>query len=270
MVAEGAMTLLAETFFQRYDNQLTAALSLVVAFSLIILVDRLIKRRGRQVRSALALDELDPVVDTRLRLVRRFVEASIAVIGVAVALSQFAALDRLATSILASGVLAAAVIGFAARQTLANVIAGVMLFISQPIRIGDLVTFEGQTGTVEDVRLSYTWLRTRDDTRVIVPNERLAAGVIRNDSIVTPRVIAEISLWLPAHSDADRALELLAELAGEEGTVSMAEMDPEGRIRLTVSGTAGAAHDRAKREAELRADCLRCLRKAGLLSTQET
>src|SRR3712207_1125181 len=77
MVAEGAMTLLAETFFQRYDNQLTAALSLVVAFSLILFVDRLIKRRGRQVRSALALDQLDPVVDTRLRFVRRFVEAAI-------------------------------------------------------------------------------------------------------------------------------------------------------------------------------------------------
>jgi hypothetical protein len=43
-------------------------------------------------------------------------------------------------------------------------------------------------------------------------------------------------------------------------------MDPEGRVRLAVSGTAGAAHDRAKREAELRAECLRVLRGAGLLA----
>jgi small-conductance mechanosensitive channel len=267
MVAEGAMPLLAETFFQRYDNQLTAVLSLVVAFSLILLVDRTIKRRGRQVRSAIGLDQLDPVVDTRLRFVRRLVEATIAIIGVAVALSQFAALDRLATSILASGALAAAVIGFAARQTLANGVAGVLLFVSQPLRIGDLVTFEGQTGTVEDVRLAYTWLRAHDDTRVIIPNERLAAGVIRNDSIITPRVVAEISIWLPAHADADLAVELLTEQAGDEGTVSLAEMDPEGRVRLTVTGTAGAAHDRAACEADLRADCLRTLRAAGLLST---
>ena len=260
---------LAETFFQRYDNQLTAALSVLIAFGLILVVDRFIKRRGRQLRSALSLDELDPVIDTRLRFVRRLVEAAIGIIGVAVALSQFTALDRLATSILASGVLAAAIVGFAARQTLANAVAGVLLFISQPLRIGDLVTFEGQTGTVEDVRLTYTWLRARDDTRIIVPNERLAAGVIRNDSIVTPRVVAEVSLWLPAHSDADEACRLLSEQAGEESTVSMAEMDPEGRIRLTVTGTAGAAHDRARREAELRAECLRTLRAAGLLSTQQ-
>jgi small-conductance mechanosensitive channel len=266
MVADRAMSILAETFFQRHENELTALLSLVLAFALIVVVDRLIKRRGHKVRTVLALDELDPVIDTRLRFVRRLVEATIAVIGIAVAISQFAALDRLATSILASGALAAAVIGFAARQTLANAVAGVLLFITQPVRIGDLVTVEGVTGTVEDVRVAYTWLRAADDTRVIVPNERLAANIIRNDSIVTPRVVAEISVWLPAAADADRACKLLGEQAGEESTVRIAEMDPEGRVRLTVTGTAGAAHDRAKREGELRADCLRTLRGAGLLA----
>jgi small conductance mechanosensitive channel len=186
---------------------------------------------------------------------------------VGVALSQFAALDRLATSILASGALAAAVIGFAARQTLANAVAGVLLFITQPVRIGDVVTVEGLTGTVEDVRVTYTWLRASDDTRLIVPNERLAANIIRNDSIISPRVIAEVSLWLPATADADKACELLGEHTGDEGTVRLAEMDAEGRVRLAVTGTAGAAHDRALREAELRADCLRVLRGAGLLQT---
>jgi small-conductance mechanosensitive channel len=258
---------LAETFLQRHDHVITAALSIAVAFGLILLVDRTIKRRGRSVRSALSLDELDPVVDTRLRFVRRLVEAAIAVIGIGVALSQFDALDRLATSVLASGALAAAVIGFAARQTLANAVAGVMLFVTQPLRIGDLVTIEEQTGTVEDVRLTYTWLRRGDDTRIIVPNERLAAGIIRNDSIVTPRVVAEISIWIPAHSDADRAVELLGDQVGEEGTARLADMDPEGRVRVTVTGTAGVAHDRAAREAELRAACLRCLRAEGLLET---
>jgi len=260
------MTLLAESFIQAHSDVFTALLALVIAATLIFLVDRLIKRQGRQMRSRLPI-ELDPVTDTRLRFIRRVVEASIAVVGVAVAISQFAALDRLATSILASSALAAAVIGFAARQTLANAVAGVLLFITQPVRIGDLVTVEDVTGTVEDVRLTYTWLRAGDDTRLIVPNERLAAVIIRNDSIVTPRVVAEVSLWLPAHVDAEHAWALLAEHVGTEGTVRLAEMDAEGRVRVAVSGTAGAAHDRAQREAELRADCLRELRAAGLLMT---
>jgi small-conductance mechanosensitive channel len=219
------------------------------------------------VRSRLGI-ELDPVTDTRLRFIRRLVEAAIAVVGVAVAISQFAALDRLATSILASSALAAAVIGFAARQTLANAVAGVLLFITQPVRIGDLITVEDLTGTVEDVRLTYTWLRAADDTRLIVPNERLAAVIIRNDSIVSSRVVAEVSVWLPGWVDADRACELLGEEIGETGTVRLAEMDAEGRIRVAVSGTAGAAHDRATREGELRASCLRALRGAGLLTRE--
>ena len=261
------MTLLAESFFQAHEDAITALLSLLIAAVLIFLVDRVIKRQGRRMRSRLGI-ELDPVTDTRLRFIRRVVEASIAVVGVAVAISQFAALDRLATSILASTALAAAVIGFAARQTLANIVAGVLLFITQPVRIGDLVTVEDLTGTVEDVRLTYTWLRAADDTRLIVPNERLAAVIIRNDSIISPRVIAEVSLWLPAHVDADRASELLGERIGEAGTVRLAEMDADGRVRVAVSGMAGAAHDRAGREAELRADCLRELRGAGLLTRE--
>jgi small conductance mechanosensitive channel len=260
------MTPLAESFIRENEAVLTALASLVVSAALIFAVDRFVKRRGREMRAALPI-EIDPVTDTRLRFLRRLVEAGIAIIGLAVAVSQFATLGKLATSILASGALAAAVIGFAARQTLANAVAGVMLFITQPVRIGDLVTVEDMTGTVEDVRLTYTWLRAGDDTRLIVPNERLAAVIVRNDSIISPRVIAEVSLWLPAHIDADRACALLRDRIADTGTVRIADMDAEGRISVAVSGTAGAAHDRSARESELRAECLRELRGAGLLAT---
>ena len=95
-------------------------------------------------------------------------------------------------AVLASSAIAAAVVGFAARQVLANAIAGLQIAITQPVRVGDQVTFEGEKGTVEDLRLTYTWLRTGTDARVIIPNERLAAGVLRNDSILRPT-----SRWRP-------------------------------------------------------------------------
>ena len=89
------------------------------------------------------------------------------------------------------------VVGFAARQTLANGIAGILLAITQPIRIGDLVTFEDETGEVEDVRLTYTYIRLDDGRRLVVPNERLAQSSIENHTIVDPRVQVEVSVWLP-------------------------------------------------------------------------
>ena len=156
------------------------------------------------------------MLDTRLRFIRRLIYASILLIGIAVALSQFTGLSNLAKSILASGALAAAIIGFAARQTLANVVAGIMLAITQPLRVGDWVTFEEQYGVVEDVRLNYTVLRTPGDVRVVIPNERLAAGILRNDTLGSDRIALDVSVWLAPGADVERALAVLADATGSE------------------------------------------------------
>jgi len=185
-------------------------------------------------------------------------------VGAALALNQFTAVDRVAGAILTSGAIAAAVIGFAARQTLANAIAGVLLAITQPLRIGDVVTFEGETGTVEDVRLTYTWLRTPGDTRVIVPNERLAAGILRNDSIVDAAVCVEASLWLSRDVDPVAALDALRAALGPVG-VRLAETTAEGS-RLLLLGPSASPHDRAGLEHALREQALRVLRDGGWLA----
>ena len=62
-----------------------------------------------------------------------------------------------------------------------------MLAITQPIRVGDWVTFEGNYGVVEDVRLNYTILRTASEQRIVIPNEKLAGGVMKNDTLVDRR-----------------------------------------------------------------------------------
>ena len=183
-----------------------AGLTLLAALGLVAIVHRLMRGRVHKLPDALGGAEISPMLDTRLRFLRRVVEAAIIVIGGALALAQFTSLDRLAATVLASSAIAAAVVGFASRQVLANAIAGMVLAVTQPLRIGDLVTFEGETGTVEDVSLNYTWLRTGSDARLIIPNERLAAGVLRNDSIRTAVVALEVSLWLSPEDDEAAAL----------------------------------------------------------------
>ena len=144
---------------------------------------------------------------------RRLIFAVIIVIGVGLAAAQIPTISKLATGILASSAVLGLVVGFAARQTLANGIAGILLAITQPIRIGDLVTFEDQTGEVEDVQLTYTYIRLDDGRRLIVPNERLAQSSIANHTIVDPRVQIEVSVWLPPDADLDRAIELIEDEA---------------------------------------------------------
>ena len=187
-------------------------------------------------------------------------------IVLAVALSQFTGLSKLATSVLASGAIAAAIIGFAARQTLANVVAGIMLAITQPLRVGDWVTFEEQYGVVEDVRLNYTVLRTPGDVRVVIPNERLAAGILRNDTLGSDRIALDVSVWLAPSADVDRALAVLAEAT--ESNVTVAEVTPDG-VRIAIAGDPVPPPERGPRQAELRAQCLARLRSEGLLDGGE-
>ncbi len=233
-------------------------LSIVLALVVATLLDRYFARRGHRLARAVTRGEVSPVLDTRLRFLRRLIYASILLIGIAIAASQFTGISKLAASILASGALAAAIIGFAARQTLANVVAGIMLAITQPLRVGDWVTFEDQYGVVEDVRLNFTVLRTSSDERVVIPNERLAAGILRNDTLGSDSIGLDVSVWLPLETDTERALAVLGEDA------AIAEVTHEG-VRIKVVGDPVPPPQKGPRQAELRAECLKRLRGEGLL-----
>jgi small-conductance mechanosensitive channel len=254
---------LAATFLQAHKSELTALLTVVGTIVLAIAVDRSLLHRGHRLAAAVVRDELTPVLDTRLRFLRRLITLSIVVIGLLLALSQFGGLSRLAAGLLASGALIAAILGFAARQTLANLIAGVMLTIAQPLRIGDRVTVEAETGTVEDVRLNYTVVRGGDGGRIFIPNERLAAGILHNDTIVEALVGLEVELWLPREVDADAALGALRSLDGEP-IARIAEVAADG-VRYTVARGTVPPAERLAHASALRADALRALRTAGLL-----
>lgn len=255
--------ILAATFLQRHENEGAALLTLVLTIVSAIAVDRALLHRGHRLAAAVVRDELTPVLDTRLRFLRRLITLTIVIVGLLLALSQFGGLSRLAAGLLASGALLAAIVGFAARQTLANLIAGVMLTITQPLRIGDRVKVEDETGTVEDVRLNYTVVRGSDGGRIFIPNERLAAGILHNDTIVEPLVSLEVELWLAAAIDADAALAALGELDGTP-IVRVAEVAADG-VRYTVARGTVPPAERVASESRLRADALRALRDAGLL-----
>jgi small-conductance mechanosensitive channel len=251
-------------FWADNRNLITAIVTVVLAFVFAQLVDRAISHRGGRLAEVIP-GELSPVASTRLRLIRRLVYAAIIAIGIALALSQFAAVKRVATGVLASSAVLGLVVGFAARQTLANAVAGILLAITQPIRIGDLITFEEQTGTVEDVRLTYTYVRTDDGSRVVIPNERLAQNTVQNHTILDPRVRVEVSVWIAPEVDAIAALKVLR--ADEDVEVSVAEIDKDG-VRLVAATWARSATERGPMAAGLRASCLERLRSAGLSSEQ--
>ncbi|MDX6600901.1 MAG: hypothetical protein QOF13_103 [Solirubrobacterales bacterium] len=127
-----------------------------------------------------AVSQVSRSTKTRLRFLRRLLILIVFLVLVAIALSQFTELKRLATGILASTAVLAAIVGFAAQHTIGNMVAGVQLAVSQPIKIGDRISFEDVDGRVTDITLSYTYISPGDGTTVVIPNQMLVEGIIHN------------------------------------------------------------------------------------------
>jgi small-conductance mechanosensitive channel len=119
---------------------------------------------------------------TRLRILRRLLLVAVVLVLAAIALSQFTELKRLATGILASTAVIGLIIGFAAQHTIANMVAGVQLAVTQPIRIGDRIGFEEIEGRVTDITLSYTYVDPGDGSAIVIPNQMLVDGIVHNHS----------------------------------------------------------------------------------------
>jgi small-conductance mechanosensitive channel len=141
---------------------------------------------------------LDPSVATRYRVLRRTLMAAIVFIGILSALLVIPQVRTVAGGVLASSAVIGLVIGFASQRTIGNVVAGILIAVSQPLRLGDEVEVQGVQGVVEEIGLTYTWIRTRDNDRLVVPNEKLASETIRNSTIRSAETFAEASIEVPS------------------------------------------------------------------------
>jgi small-conductance mechanosensitive channel len=129
-----------------------------------------------------AVSQVSRSTKTRLRILRRLLFLGIVLVLAALALSQFTDLKRLATGILASTAVIGLIIGFAAQHTIANMVAGIQLAVSQPFRIGDRIDFDEKQGRVTDITLSYTYVDPGDGSSIVIPNQLLVEGIVHNHS----------------------------------------------------------------------------------------
>lgn len=153
---------------------------------------------------------------TRYRVLRRSISATILVVGFCSALLVIPQVRAVAGGLLASSAVFGVIIGFASQRTLGNFVAGLLIAISQPVRLGDRVAYAGEEGVVEEIGLTYTLIRTRDDARLVVPNEKLVSDTIRNSSIRSRGTFAEITVQVPLSADLRAAVDgLQEEVVGE-------------------------------------------------------
>ena len=113
-------------------------------------------------------EENTPTILTQVTVARHFLTAVVTVVGICIALSQFEWFRSLGYGLLASAGVAAFMIGLAAQRPLGNLFAGIQLAVTQPVRAGDAVLFEGQFGWIDRIEITYITIRTWDLRRLVV------------------------------------------------------------------------------------------------------
>jgi small-conductance mechanosensitive channel len=236
-----------------WDRIAIAGVVILVAVVIARVVDRRMARRT-----------LDPVVATRYRVLRRTVTTVIISVGILSALLTIPAVRAVAGGVLASTAILGLIIGLAAQKTLSNFVAGILIAVAQPVRLGDLITVDNQTGRVEEIGLTYTFIRLADGARLVVPNDTLASDTIRNSTIRSVNTVAEIKVQVPLAQDVAAAVDALREEVAEYDRAQVVLSGLEGNATITVR--VPSPHGNAEElEHELRLRVHKRLRAEGVL-----
>jgi len=234
-----------------WERALIAAVVIVLAAVLAKLVDRALSRR-----------HLTPETATRYRVFRRSLMTGIVFIGVLSALLVIPQVRAVAGGLLASSAIIGLIVGFASQRTLGNVVAGLLIAFAQPLRLGDRVMVDNVIGVVEEIGLTYTFIRALDGSRLVIPNEKLASDTILNFTIRSPEKVAEVTVEVPLAFDLDA---LVGELAADtHADVYVSAL--EGSATLTLRSPAGTEDDALRMERDLRLAAHRRLRAAGVFA----
>ncbi|MFB6247181.1 MAG: mechanosensitive ion channel family protein [Salinibacter sp.] len=131
---------------------------------------------------------------TQVRILRRIASVIIVVLAVGLVLLQYEPFRELGTGILASAGIVGIVAGVAAQNTLSDLIAGIQIALTQPIRVDDVVIVEGEFGWVEEITLTYVVVRVWDRRRIVMPITHFVEKPFQNWTRTSTDLIGSVFL----------------------------------------------------------------------------
>ena len=182
-------------------------------------------------------------VHTQTRLISRTVSFMILVAGMSLMLMTFPGARQVGTSLLASAGVIGIIAGIAARPVFSNLIAGLQLALSQPLRIDDVLIIEGEWGHVEEITGTYVVLRIWDQRRLIIPLQWFIEKPFQNWTRSSSQLIGTVFLWVdyrmplaPLREAAQHACEAASEWDGRLCQLQVVEAAADAvQLRLLVT-----------------------------------
>jgi small-conductance mechanosensitive channel len=209
--------------------------------------------------------ELPAAAATRYMILRRSLTTAIIVVGILSGLLVVPQVRAVAAGLLASSAIVGLVVGLAAQRPLANFVAGVVIAFTQPLRLGDTISIDGTEGVVEEIGLTYTFIKTHENKRLVIPNEKLASDTILNSTIVSREKLAQVSVQVPLDKDLDAVVDLLKTETAGDPRADVLVTGLNGTATVTVRSWAPNASELEDVQSELRLRIARRLREQSLL-----
>ena len=133
---------------------------------------------------------------TQVRILRRIATAIVLVLAVGIMLVRYEPVRELGAGLLASAGIVGIIVGVAAQRTLSNVIAGIQIALTQPIRVDDVVIVEGEFGWIEEITLTYVVVRVWDRRRIVLPITHFVEQPFQNWTRTSADLIGTVFLYL--------------------------------------------------------------------------
>lgn len=260
LLASGALSVIVEMQLlpepyntERWQGMVSivsqVCLILAMGWALTTIVDSLIARRVSQLNHSEADNLYARKTQTRLDVLRRIWILFGALATLGAALTVIPAARQIGVSLFASAGIAGIAVGIAARPVLSNLIAGLQIAFTQPIRLDDVVVVEGEWGRIEEIDLFYVVVRIWDLRRLVVPLSHFIEKPFENWSRRTTQIIGQVYWSLDYRAPIAAMREKLEEIVEEDRnwdgeTVGLVVTDSTGDA-ITVRAIATAANSSA-------------------------
>lgn len=191
-------------------------------------------------------------VQTQTKVLARTAMVLLILVGSGAALMTLPGLRQIGTSLLASAGVAGLVVGFAAKPVLGNLLAGMQIALTQPIRLEDVVIVQNEWGHIEEITGTYVVIRIWDQRRMIVPLQWFIENPFQNWTRTSAEILGTVTIWVdyrmplkPLRDEAERICQHAPEWDGRLCLTQVVEANERAmQVRVLVSaGNAGHSWD---------------------------
>lgn len=184
-------------------------------------------------------------VQTQAKVLARSAMVLLVLTGAGSALMTLPGLRQIGTSLLASAGVAGLVVGFAAKPVLGNLLAGMQIALTQPIRLEDVVVVQNQWGHIEEITGTYVVIRIWDQRRLIVPLQWFIENPFQNWTRTSSEILGTVLIWVdyrmplkPLREEAERICKQAPEWDGRRCTTQVVDANDRAmQVRVLVSGS---------------------------------